>query len=348
MEYNIYKDGELYHWGIPGMKWGVRRYQNKDGSLTAAGKRRIKAETEAIKKKEQTLKNRKATQAKFDRLAVKRKALEDQEDELDGKTTKKSGDDDGPSVRKSVKDMTLAELRAANERSQQEEAYRKYHPEPTVPEKTSFVKRIVDEVIVPAAMSSGKKFAENAMDKIANKILAGKADPNSLEAIKATYDKLDYKQKIDKITNPDKYLSEEDKNKRQEREFKAEDRAAQKRGFKDAFEEAKTKVAAEADARKAQADEVARKANEAKSNEYYNSSYSKRGGEKTSVNSSDTGSKYVQKLISGDTMTTSLTTTNNVSKGKSSISGLLNGPTANRKSNEIGYIDADGNFRAYR
>lgn len=31
---------EMYHWGIKGMRWGVRRYQNKDGSLTAAGKKR--------------------------------------------------------------------------------------------------------------------------------------------------------------------------------------------------------------------------------------------------------------------------------------------------------------------
>ena len=36
MEYT----NELYHWGIKGMKWGVRRYQNKDGTLTPAGKRR--------------------------------------------------------------------------------------------------------------------------------------------------------------------------------------------------------------------------------------------------------------------------------------------------------------------
>ena len=32
--------GELKHWGVKGMKWGVRRYQNKDGSLTPAGRKR--------------------------------------------------------------------------------------------------------------------------------------------------------------------------------------------------------------------------------------------------------------------------------------------------------------------
>ena len=31
---------ELYHYGIKGQKWGVRRYQNEDGSLTTAGRQR--------------------------------------------------------------------------------------------------------------------------------------------------------------------------------------------------------------------------------------------------------------------------------------------------------------------
>ena len=34
-------DNEVYHYGIKGMKWGVRRYQNKDGTLTNTGKKRL-------------------------------------------------------------------------------------------------------------------------------------------------------------------------------------------------------------------------------------------------------------------------------------------------------------------
>lgn len=33
---------ELYHYGIDGMKWGIRRYQNPDGTLTEEGKRRYR------------------------------------------------------------------------------------------------------------------------------------------------------------------------------------------------------------------------------------------------------------------------------------------------------------------
>lgn len=39
----IYYSNELYHHGILGQKWGVRRYQNKDGTLTDTGKRRLQS-----------------------------------------------------------------------------------------------------------------------------------------------------------------------------------------------------------------------------------------------------------------------------------------------------------------
>lgn len=40
MNYVVSCGGELYHFGTKGMKWGVRKYQNEDGTLTEAGKKR--------------------------------------------------------------------------------------------------------------------------------------------------------------------------------------------------------------------------------------------------------------------------------------------------------------------
>lgn len=34
------KTGELYHYGVKGQRWGVRRYQNEDGSYTSEGLKR--------------------------------------------------------------------------------------------------------------------------------------------------------------------------------------------------------------------------------------------------------------------------------------------------------------------
>lgn len=36
-EYYLVSDSKLYHWDVKGMKWGIRRYRNPDGTLTPAG-----------------------------------------------------------------------------------------------------------------------------------------------------------------------------------------------------------------------------------------------------------------------------------------------------------------------
>lgn len=77
---------ELAHFGVLGQKWGIRRYQNRDGTLTAAGKRKyktssdgklVKRSREEIKsydKKVKTLK--KASEEKKKKQKSRAKALE--------------------------------------------------------------------------------------------------------------------------------------------------------------------------------------------------------------------------------------------------------------------------------
>ena len=49
----------ICHYGVKGMKWGVRRYQNKDGSLTSAGKNRYRKSVELKTERDQILSTKK-------------------------------------------------------------------------------------------------------------------------------------------------------------------------------------------------------------------------------------------------------------------------------------------------
>lgn len=170
-------EDELYHWGIKGMKWGIRRYQNADGSLTPAGRKRYTDKDGNLNA---------AGKKKFGN-SVK---------------TKNEGEAETPK-RKSVKDMTDDELNKAVIRARQEDEYNRLRPEPKPEVKNAtakaFAKRLVNEVAVPAIINSGKNALQKALDKQANKLLEDAVDPNSKEALQKTYDKLKLKNDIEKL-----------------------------------------------------------------------------------------------------------------------------------------------------
>lgn len=77
---NYYNPTVIQHYGVLGMKWGVRRYQNSDGTLTAAGKKRKqKQETKAAikaEKKDRATASKNRRQLSDEELSKRIKRLE--------------------------------------------------------------------------------------------------------------------------------------------------------------------------------------------------------------------------------------------------------------------------------
>lgn len=151
-------ENELMHWGIKGMKWGVRRYQNKDGSLTPAGKKRYDKEMAKLKEEEKIAKNKLRTQAKLNKLDEKRKEIEALKS---GKPITKSTKQHS---KPSVKDMSDEELRQTVNRLLMEQQYAKLNPQ-QVSVGQKFVKKVMNDVVAPAATEVGKNVLKDAMTK---------------------------------------------------------------------------------------------------------------------------------------------------------------------------------------
>lgn len=174
---NFVSEDELSHHGIQGMKWGVRRYQNADGTLTAAGKKRYTNADGSLNEK---------GKKKF------------------GNSVKSEGEPETPK-KKTVKDMSDEELAKAINRARQEDEYNRLRPEPKPVDKHAAVKKLMDkalnEMVIPAVMQSGKNAVQKIIDKQVNDMLKDKVDPNSKEALQKTYDKLKLQKDIEKLKN---------------------------------------------------------------------------------------------------------------------------------------------------
>lgn len=71
--YIIPSDSDLMHYGIKGQKWGVRRFQNPDGSLTNLGKSRYNSSLEIKAPKKFTVESRyEAQERRLERKARKK------------------------------------------------------------------------------------------------------------------------------------------------------------------------------------------------------------------------------------------------------------------------------------
>lgn len=117
-------NNELNHHGIKGQKWGRRRYQNQDGSLTPAGKQRYGSEDNFNKQYEKDIKR------EADGIKIYQKEAEQMSKDTEGisrtlkesrlKAEKKAVEDN---ARDLASKMTDAELREVVNRLNMEERY---------------------------------------------------------------------------------------------------------------------------------------------------------------------------------------------------------------------------------
>lgn len=216
------KNDELCHYGTKGMKWGIRLYQRKDGTLTNLGKMRYNRELEKVRKEEQILKNKQATKAKLDKLEARKAKLNAGKEALDPegvearkkkaeaavakkeakaakKEAKVQAKADEEAKKKSVKDMSDDELAAAIRRIQLEKQYSQLT---SVEVKKG--KGFVSEYILPPVGSAAKTVLTDFAIKKGKEFLGlnEKKPEDPTVALKKAVEKLNLEKQYKDLTNP--------------------------------------------------------------------------------------------------------------------------------------------------
>ena len=217
-------DNELYHHGIKGMKWGVRRTKAQLGYPTTTKKKttkeRVKSINERSRAKAKKIIREGREQAKIDKANAKAKARIEKAEAKIGKGKPKvdpPNNDQDKKVstkpkKKSMNEMTDEELQSAINRLNLERTYKQLDAQvnpapPKVQKGESFVKEFVNKSLKPAAVEAGKdvlkKFAIDRAEKALGLKSGTVEDP--LKALKKEAEEIelkskiaDYKRKIDK------------------------------------------------------------------------------------------------------------------------------------------------------
>ena len=133
-------NNELMHYGVPGMKWGVRRTPAQLGRKKTSSSKSL-----------------------FGKKKSKSKAK--------AKTKSESSKEETAPKKKSVKEMSDDELNAAIRRMQLEQTYASLSPQKVSTGK-AVTKRILNNIVVPAAEDVGRQMVKTALTRAGNKTLS--------------------------------------------------------------------------------------------------------------------------------------------------------------------------------
>ena len=189
---------EFIHSGIKGMKWGVRNYQNKDGSLTKAGRARHakiedkfksnKEKAAELEKKAKEMAKRKLTAKKEEASEKKQKAIE--EAERKRKEKEEADYQKELTMKKSVKQMSTRELNDRISRLKLEKEYRD---------------------LTNSSRSNGQKFVMSVLESIGKNTLTNIGSQAATHIIGNAVNKLagvDSTDVVKRLVNPQKGQSD--------------------------------------------------------------------------------------------------------------------------------------------
>lgn len=138
---------ELYHYGVLGMRWGIRRYQRRDGTLTKAGQK-------------------------------KANKLKSQYKTLTGKTLRRSPTKKKASstTRKSALDMTDDELSTVVRRLKMEKQYKEFMLERQTKTRGEKFLAATEKVLAESAQSAAKDVVTQLMKNALNGMVNSSAN----------------------------------------------------------------------------------------------------------------------------------------------------------------------------